>query len=95
MEAKERTYNGMLMNGFLALAINLIVLPVLAFLVIYYMMDVEWFSIPAIMVLALAFFIMFDLVWLHPSPFSHPHSVLRTVPSARERFSTVGIICCS
>ena len=59
MEAKERNYNGMLMNGFLALAINLIVLPVLAFLVIYYLIDVEWFSIPAIMILALAFFIMF------------------------------------
>ena len=59
MEAKERIYNGMKMNGFLALAFNLIVLPVLAFLVIYYMMDVTWFSIPAIMVLALAFFIMF------------------------------------
>ena len=59
MEAKERIYNGMLMNGFLALVINLIVLPVLAFLVIYYMMDIAWFSIPAIMILALAFFIMF------------------------------------
>ena len=59
MEAKERTYNGMLMNGFLALVINLIVIPVLAFLVIYYMMDIAWFSIPVVMVLALAFFIMF------------------------------------
>ena len=59
MEAKERTYNGMLMNGFLALVINLIVIPVLAFLVIYYMMDIAWFSIPTVMVLALAFFIMF------------------------------------
>ena len=59
MEAKESTYNGMLMNGFLALVINLIVIPVLAFLVIYYMMDIAWFSIPAVMVLALAFFIMF------------------------------------
>ena len=59
MEAKERTYNGMLMNGFLALVINLIVIPVLAFLVIYYVMDIAWFSIPVVMVLALAFFIMF------------------------------------
>lgn len=58
MEAKERTYNGMLMNGFLALLINLVVLPVLAFLTIYYMMDVVWFSIPAMIILSLAFFIM-------------------------------------
>ncbi len=59
MEAKERIYNGMKMNGFLALAFNLIVLPVLAFLTIYYMMDVAWFSIPVMIILSLAFFIMF------------------------------------
>ena len=58
MEAKERIYNGMKMNGFLALAFNLIVLPVLAFLTIYYMMDVAWFSIPVMIILSLAFFIM-------------------------------------
>ena len=59
MEAKERTYNGMLMNGFLALLVNLVVLPVLAFLTMYYMMDVTWFSIPVMIVLSLVFFIMF------------------------------------
>ena len=59
MEAKERTYNGMLMNGFLALLVNLVVLPVLAFLTMCYMMDVTWFSIPVMIVLALVFFIMF------------------------------------
>ena len=58
MEAKERTYNGMLMNGFLALLINLVVLPVLAFLTMYYAMDILWISIPAMIVLSLAFFIM-------------------------------------
>ena len=58
MEAKERIYNGMKMNGFLALAFNLIVLPVLAFLTIYYMMDVTWFSIPVMIILSLTFFIM-------------------------------------
>ena len=58
MEAKERIYNGMKMNGFLALAFNLIVLPVLAFLTIYYMMDVAWFSIPVMIILSLTFFIM-------------------------------------
>ena len=59
MEAKERIYNGMLMNGFLALLVNLVVLPVLAFLTIYYMIDVAWFSIPVMIILSLAFFIMF------------------------------------
>ena len=59
MEAKERIYNGMLMNGFLALLVNLVVLPVLAFLTIYYMIDVTWFSIPVMIILSLAFFIMF------------------------------------
>ena len=59
MEAKERIYNGMLMNGFLALLVNLVVLPVLAFLTMYYMMDVTWFSIPVMIILSLVFFIMF------------------------------------
>ena len=58
MEAKERTYNGMLMNGCLALAFNLIVLPALAFPTMYYAMDILWLSIPAMIVLSLAFFIM-------------------------------------
>ena len=57
MEAKERIYNGMKMNGFLALAFNLIVLPVLAFLTVYYMIDIAWFSIPVMIILSLAFFI--------------------------------------
>ena len=59
MEVKERIYNGMLMNGFLALLVNLVVLPVLAFLTMYYMMDVTWFSIPVMIILSLVFFIMF------------------------------------
>ena len=59
MEAKERIYNGMLMNGFLALLVNLVVLPVLAFLTIYYMIHVTWFSIPVMIILSLSFFIMF------------------------------------
>ena len=58
MEAKERIYNGMKMNGFLALAFNLIVLPVLAFFTLYYMLDVTWFSIPVMIILSLTFFIM-------------------------------------
>ena len=58
METKERTYNGMLMNGFVALAFNLLVLPALAFLTMYYAMDIVWISIPAMAILSLAFFIM-------------------------------------
>ena len=58
METKERIYNGMKMNGFLALAFNLIVLPVLAFLTVYYMIDITWFSIPVMIILSLTFFIM-------------------------------------
>ena len=58
MEAKERTYNGMLMNGFAALAFNLVVLPFLAFLTMYFAMDTLWISIPAMVILSLAFFIM-------------------------------------
>ena len=58
MEAKERIYNGMKMNGFLALAFNLIVLPVLAFLTVYYMIDITWFSIPVMIILSLTFFIV-------------------------------------
>ena len=59
METKEKTYNGMKMNGFLALVINLVVLPLLAFLTIKYTMDITWFSIPVMMILSLVFFIMF------------------------------------
>ena len=58
MKTNETTYTGMLMNGFLALLVNLVVLPVLAFLTIYYMMDVVWFSIPVMIILSLVFFIM-------------------------------------
>ena len=50
MEAKERTYNGMLMNGFMALSFNLVVLPVLAFLTMYLAMDILWISIPVMVV---------------------------------------------
>ena len=58
MKTNETTYTGMLMNGFWALLVNLVVLPVLAFLTIYYMMDVVWFSIPVMIILSLVFFIM-------------------------------------
>ena len=58
MKTNEKTYNGMLMNGFLALLVNLVVLPLLGFLTLYYMMEPLWFSVPTVVILSLAFFIM-------------------------------------
>ncbi len=58
MKTSEVTYKGMLINGFLALFINLVIVPALAFLVIYMWMDVLWLSIPLLVLLVLAFFIM-------------------------------------
>ena len=57
MEAKERTYNGMLMNGFLALFINLIVIPALAVLCVWLTNGSLVVLVPVI-ILSLAFFIM-------------------------------------
>lgn len=57
METKEMTYKGMLMNGFLALFINLLVIPALGLLAIYYSNSLA-VLLPALIVLGLAFFIM-------------------------------------
>ena len=57
MEAKERTYNGMLMNGFAALFVNLLVIPALAVLCVWITNGTPIVLVP-IVVLALAFFIM-------------------------------------
>ncbi len=57
MEAKERTYEGMLVNGFLALLVNLLVLPALGCVCGYYLDESLWFIAPLVVV-ALAFFIM-------------------------------------
>ena len=51
------TYKGMLMNGFLALFINLLVIPALGLLAIYYSNSLA-VLLPALIVLGLAFFIM-------------------------------------
>ena len=59
MEAKEKSYHGMLMNGFLALVVNLVVIPLLAYLDIYYLAgNINWIAIPVFVILALTFFIM-------------------------------------
>ena len=57
MEAEERTYNGMLMNGFAALFVNLLVIPALAVLCVWITNGTPIVLVP-IVVLALAFFIM-------------------------------------
>ena len=58
MEAKEKSYNGMLMNGFLALVVNLVVIPLLAYLDIYYLAgNINWIAIPV--------FVIFSLDILH------------------------------
>ena len=51
------TYKGMLMNGFLALFINLLVIPALGLLAIYYSNSLA-VLLPALIVLGLTFFIM-------------------------------------
>ena len=57
MKTNEVIFNGVKVNGFLALFINLVVIPALAVLTIYYAGSLVVF-IPVLVVLALAFFIM-------------------------------------
>ena len=57
MKTNEVIFNGMKVNGFLALFINLVVIPALAVLTIYYAGSLV-VLIPVLVVLALAFFIM-------------------------------------
>lgn len=58
MESKETTYNGLLINGFAALLLNLLVLPVLAVLSLYLLADVLWLLIPVLFIFVLAFVLM-------------------------------------
>lgn len=57
MKTKEMTYNGMVINGFLALFVNLVVVPALGVLSVLYI-EPTGLMVTAIVVLALAFFIM-------------------------------------
>ena len=57
MKTNEVIFNGMKVNGFLALFINLVVIPALGVLTIYYAGSLV-VLIPVLVVLALAFFIM-------------------------------------
>lgn len=57
MNTKEISYNGMIVNGFLALLINLVILPLLGVLVVFSIKALA-LMIPLIVILSLAFFIM-------------------------------------
>ena len=57
MNIKEISYNGMIVNGFLALLINLVILPLLGVLVVFSIKAIA-LMIPLIVILSLAFFIM-------------------------------------
>ena len=46
METKEKTYNGMVINGFSAILFNLVMLPALAFLNFYLLEEVVWLAVP-------------------------------------------------
>lgn len=58
MEAKEFSYNGMLINGFMALFLNLLVLPALIALDLFLWKDILYISIPIFIVLTLIFVFM-------------------------------------
>ena len=57
METKEITYNGMVVNGFMALLINLVVLPLLGLFVVFNLRIIP-LMVPLLVVIALSFFIM-------------------------------------
>lgn len=58
MESKEKTYNGMVINGFVAILFNLVMLPALAFLSFYLLEEIVWLAVPVLLVLILAFVLM-------------------------------------
>ena len=58
METKEKTYNGIVINGFSAILFNLVMLPALAFLNFYLLEEVVWLAVPILLVLILAFVLM-------------------------------------
>lgn len=58
MESKEKTYNGMVVNGFVAILFNLVMLPALAFLSFYLLEEIVWLAVPVLLVFILAFVLM-------------------------------------
>ena len=58
MESKEKTYNGMVINGFVAILFNLVMLPALAFLSFYLLEEIVWLAVPVLLVFILAFVLL-------------------------------------
>lgn len=58
MESKEKTYNVMVINGFVAILFNLVMLPALAFLSFYLLEEIVWLAVPVLLVFILAFVLM-------------------------------------
>ena len=57
MNTKEMVYNGMILNGFWALLVNLIIIPLLGALTVVYITSLA-VMIPIVVILSLVFFIM-------------------------------------
>lgn len=57
MNTKEMVYNGMILNGFWALLVNLIIIPLLGALTVVYVTSLA-VMIPIVVILSLVFFIM-------------------------------------
>lgn len=58
METKETKFNGMVINGFMALLLNLVVIPLLIFLSFWFFLDTLWVIVPLAFVLVMAFVLM-------------------------------------
>ena len=57
MNTKEMVYNGMILNGFWALLVNLVIIPLLGALTVVYITSLA-VMIPIVVILSLVFFIM-------------------------------------
>lgn len=57
MNTKEMVYNGMILNGFWALLVNLVIIPLLGALTVVYVTSLA-VMIPIVVILSLVFFIM-------------------------------------
>lgn len=58
METKEMSYNELVINGFMALFFNLVMLPALVFLNFLIFGQLPWLSIPVLFMLVLLFVLM-------------------------------------
>lgn len=58
METKETEFNGMAISGFMALLLNLVVLPLCIFLAFWLFLETLWVILPLAFVLIMAFILM-------------------------------------